>query len=54
MEKNAINTINRWMDISRKLIKMYVQYEFLIDCKVGKLMPRRMSIKRGKIAKQGS
>jgi hypothetical protein len=51
LEKNAINTINRWMDISRKLIKKYIQYEFLIDCKVRKLIPRSMRIKERKDCK---
>ena len=51
LEKNAINTVNRWKDISRKLIKRYVQYEFLIDCKVRILIPRSMRIKERKDCK---
>ena len=48
LEKNAINIINTWKDISRKLIKryVYIQYEFLIDCKVRKFIPISMKINK--------
>jgi hypothetical protein len=51
LEKNIATKINRSKDISRKLIKRNIECEFLINCKVRKLIPRSVTKKERKDCK---